>query len=122
MIEAEAAPKVRRGTRSDEYFKHLTNNCRLAALLQYLLPDRTLTGDLAAVVNHDDRAGLVCAITALCAAAGEFIAVGDMQDGWIILPPEGFVQPSFLEAFIANAKEETGETLRFARRYPSGCR
>jgi hypothetical protein len=43
------------------------------------------------VTNHDDRAALICALTALCVAAGDFTAVGD-ADGWIVPPPRRFVQ------------------------------
>jgi hypothetical protein len=46
---------------------------------------------LASVTNHDDRAGLICSMTALGVASGIFPAVGD-EDGWIILPPLAFVQ------------------------------
>ena len=31
---------------------------------------------------------MVCALTALCVAIGDFTAVGDNCDGWIILPPK----------------------------------
>ncbi|HSE92466.1 MAG TPA: hypothetical protein VLF19_04100, partial [Methylomirabilota bacterium] len=37
--------------------------------------------------DHDERAGLVCALAALCVAAGRFVAVGSPKDGWIALPP-----------------------------------
>ena len=33
------------------------------------------------VTNHDDRAALICALTALCVAAGDYTAVGDTDGG-----------------------------------------
>jgi hypothetical protein len=57
------------------------------------------------VRNHDDRAALVCAITALAIAAGDFTAVGD-ADGWIALPPRSFVQPWAWSDLESNAREE----------------
>ena len=75
--------------RSDTYYKRLTENgpCRLAGLLQRLIPGRQLTRPLTATRNHDERAAVICAATALAVAVGEYAAVGDNDDGWIILPP-----------------------------------
>jgi hypothetical protein len=73
--------------------------------LQHILPGRTVRGALEAVTNHDDRAALVCAITALCIAANNFTAVGD-DDGWIILPPWKFIRSWARKALEANESEE----------------
>lgn len=61
---------------------------RLRGLLASLLGGRAVAGrwDLR---NHEDIAALVCALTALCVAAGEFVAVGSERDGFIVLPPLG---------------------------------
>lgn len=64
-----------------------------------------MAGDLAAVTNHDDRAALVCALSALAVVAGDFVAVGD-DDGWIILPPRAFIQPAQWALLAANASEQ----------------
>ena len=73
--------------RSDQYFVHLARKGRLDRVLKELLPGRRPAQSLAAVRDHDERAALVCALTALCVVAGDFTAVGDDQNGWIILPP-----------------------------------
>jgi hypothetical protein len=54
------------------------------------------------ITNHDDRASLVCALTALCVAGGDYVAVGD-HDGWIILPPRRFIQDWAWRDLVANA-------------------
>lgn len=102
---------VRRGDRSDIYFQHATLTGLLARLFHRLLPGRKLQRDFASVTNHDDRAALVCAVTALCVAAGELTAVGD-DDGWIVLPPQAFIAPWARKLLRENAREERGEGLR----------
>jgi hypothetical protein len=74
--------------RSDCYFEHLTrtHGDRLTGLAASLLGGRRLRDPLQAFRNDDDRAAIVCAITALCVAARRYTAVGD-DNGYIILPP-----------------------------------
>ena len=74
--------------RSDRYFVHLANHQRFDWFLECLLNDRRWAHAPSEITNHDDRAAFVCALTALCVAVGEFTAVGDEDDGWIILPPK----------------------------------
>jgi len=86
----EAAEKGIRQQRSDRYYTALVADGTLERLLAHHLPGRRLAGALADVRNHDERAALVCAISALGVAAGDYVAVGD-ADGWIILPPQRFI-------------------------------
>ena len=78
---------LRPKTRSDRYYAYLANTGRLEGLLDKLLPGRCPSRPLNTITDHDDRAAMVCALTALSFAVGNFTAVGDSQDGWIILPP-----------------------------------
>lgn len=110
MIENPRELDARRGDRSDTFFRHLAGSRRLQALIDHLLPGRTLTGDLTAVVNHDDKAALVCALSALGVAAGDFVAVGD-DDGWIMLPPRAFIQPAQWALLEANASDQGAGSL-----------
>jgi hypothetical protein len=80
-----------RKNRSDKFFEVLNNDGTLLGLLSHLLPRRKIVRDLSEVKNHDDRASLICAISALGLAVGKYCAVGD-EDGWIILPPRAFIQ------------------------------
>lgn len=86
MIVVPKALVVRRGDRSDVFYEHLAGNGRLDEILAHLLPGRRASQRFEAVINHDDRAALVCALTALGLAAGKYAAVGD-ADGFVILPP-----------------------------------
>lgn len=64
-------------------------NRRLDEIIQTVLPGRQFT-TVAAMSGHEAVAALTCAITALVAAAGRCIAVGDPTDGYIVLPPMYF--------------------------------
>ncbi len=111
MIAAPESVAVRRGDRSDVYFDHLSNTGALVELLTALLPGRVTIPQFGTVRNHDDRAALVCALTALCAAAGQFTAVGDRADGWIILPPKRFIQDWAWDELRNNAQDLSGNHL-----------
>jgi hypothetical protein len=113
MIPEPAHLEARRGDRSDTFFQHLAATGILRALIEHCVPGRQLAQDLSSVVNHDDRAALVCAISALCVATSDFIAVGD-EDGWIILPPQRFIQSEQWSLLNMNAQDEEVGALHVA--------
>ena len=90
MLGDPAPHKGGRGSRSDRYYTALVAGGRLERLLNHHLPGRRLAAPLDSVRNHDDRAALVCAITALGIVGQDYCAAGDAQ-GWIILPPRAFI-------------------------------
>ncbi|MFU0507426.1 hypothetical protein [Pseudaminobacter sp. NGMCC 1.201702] len=110
MLPEPARVAARRGDRSDTFFQHLSATDVLHSFFEYCLPGRQLAHDLNTIVNHDDRAAFVCALTALCVAIGDFVAIGD-DDGWIILPPCRFIQPEQWMLLCANAEEEMPGSL-----------
>jgi hypothetical protein len=110
LLAEPAAVAARRADRSDTFYRALVAHGALTGLLAHLLPGRSLDLPLAGVTNHDDRAALVCALTALCVSAGDFTAVGD-ADGWIILPPRRCVQNWAWADLVANAREERPGSL-----------
>lgn len=85
------------GARSDIYFENLLGpdfirakipkENRLVALLRNLLPGRVVNDTLASVTDHEERAAIACAVTALCVAVRQYVAVGDRRNGYIVLPP-----------------------------------
>ena len=100
--------------RSDRYFIHLAKNQCFEKLVQKLIGNRMWSQPLLEVVNHDDRAALVCAFTALCVATDEFTAVGDKKDGWIILPPRWMFADWAWTATLETASlDESGKLLSF---------
>jgi len=99
LIEAPLSLKVRRGDRSDTFYDHLA---RSGGLLK--LPGRRPDKPFRAVVNHDDRAAVVCALTALCVVAGDYTVVGN-EDGWIVLPPPSLIQSWAWKKLNENAQE-----------------
>lgn len=104
LIEEPRDLQARRGNRSDIFYVHLVQSGGLFALLHYVLLGRRSVIALEAISNHDDRAAVVCALTALCVAAGNYSAVGD-DNGWIILPPPSFVRSWAWPILLANAEE-----------------
>ena len=115
MIEDPASLSARRVDRSDTFFRHVAERGLLHRLVEHCLPGRSMASHPSTVTNHDDRAALVCALTALCVAAGNYSAVGD-DDGWIILPPASFMQGWALNLLRANADDEPGSTLHLGSR------
>src|SRR5271165_419801 len=114
LLADPSTVKVRRGNRSDVFFQHLSTSGKLQELMGYLLPDRTIDLDLTSVVNHDERAALVCAFTALCVAADDFVAVGN-GDGWIVLPPRGAIQGWAMSDLKTNAETEQPGCMYMSR-------
>jgi hypothetical protein len=92
LIKSPERLSAKRGNRSDRFFAHACNEGLINKLLSCLLPGRQVKLHPSAITNHDERAALICALTALCVVRGTFVAVGD-DDGRIILPPPDFVQP-----------------------------
>jgi hypothetical protein len=90
LIENPKSLGVQRGNRSDRFYLDLVRSGGFSKLAEHLLPGRRFVTDMASIGNHDDRAAVVCALTALCVAVGEYTAVGD-GDGWIILPPRDLI-------------------------------
>lgn len=90
LLPDPAGLKARRRSSSDVFYEALSLSGALSRLLERLLPGRAASFDFADFRNHDDRAAIVCAVTSLCVAAGDYTAVGD-NDGWIVLPPYDLV-------------------------------
>ncbi len=113
MIKGPARLAARRGDRSDTFFRHLATEGILRSLVEHCLPGRRLAQDFTSVVNHDDRAALICTLSALCVATGDFVAIDD-DDGWIIRRPPRFIQPAQWALLKFNADEEQSAALHIA--------
>jgi len=112
MIDVPSTLAARRHNRSDLFFLRCCERGTFDRLLGHLLPRRSLVRRPTALIDHDERAAFVCALTALCVAADDYTAVGD-HDGWIILPPYALLQPWAQEDLEANAAAEAGATALF---------
>lgn len=110
MIERPSALTAVRGNRSDIYYQHLAESSAIHRLMKHYLPDRHLASHPQVVSNHDDRVAFVCALSALCIAKNDYVAVGD-DDGWIILPPKQFIRPWALELLDLNNSKEKRAAL-----------
>ncbi len=58
---------------------------RLSAEVQWLR--KPFWGLVAANSQHDERAALICAITAACVLLGRYVAVGEALGGYFFMPP-----------------------------------
>jgi hypothetical protein len=90
LLEAADTGRVGSAARSDLYYARAVAGARggrLGGLIRALLPGRRVVPPLAGFANHDDRAAVVCAVTALCIALGRYVAVGDATHGFVMLPP-----------------------------------
>lgn len=105
LIQEPENLAANRGSRSDKFYCHLAKAGGLLALLKHLLSDRRLTTSFDTVTHHDDRAAVVCALTALCVAANDYTVVGDDKDGWIVLPPRSCIQPWAWKLLSQNAEQ-----------------
>jgi hypothetical protein len=105
MIDEPSALAARRHNRSDLFFVRGCERQGFDLLIDHLLPGRRMAHIPDTLTDHDERAAFVCALTALCVAAGDYTAVGD-HDGWIILPPYPLLQPWAREDLEANASDE----------------
>ena len=85
VADQYAHSKVPRGKKSDKFWEKAIEMGVLQCLVQ------TLTGfkpdGLESITNHDHRAAFICALAALCVAKDQYVAVGDPEDGHIVLPP-----------------------------------
>ena len=72
---------------SDVFWRRLLESGALEALFERLLPHRRAIPELRHVTDHEERAGIVCVLTALSVARSSFVSVGDPLCGDIILPP-----------------------------------
>lgn len=110
LIAEPEALAATRANRSDRFYRHLAQAGVLDAVLAHILPGRTAPA-FDAVTDHDERAALVCALTALGVAAGDYAAVGDAQ-GWIVLPSPALIQPWAHAQLAANEARCGGGVAR----------
>jgi len=111
MLADPSAVQAVRGNRSDTYYQFLAQSGGLQSLVEHLLPGRVPDQSFASVTDHDDRAGLICALTALSVAKCDYSAVGD-ENGWIILPPRKLIADWAWMLLTDNDAEESGNCLR----------
>ncbi len=89
LIDESNLPVLARNA-TDRYWELLVRSGRLETFIHAILPGRRPRQPLDTVTNHDHRASLVCALTALCVSSDRHVAAGDAEDGDIMLPPDEF--------------------------------
>ncbi len=87
----------------------------LMRLIESLAPGRRLETPLEAVVDHDHRAALLCALAVLCAHQRRYVLSGDPVDGDIILPPHEFWGPGSEESSAPWAETALRNSVKAVR-------
>lgn len=82
----EAMPALKRGQKFDWLYDQWVQQ-KLVARLPLPSDAKHLPMWFARTSDHEERAALVCALTALLVAHGTFTAIGDESGGWFFLPP-----------------------------------
>jgi hypothetical protein len=72
---------------SDLFWEAAVREGYLERLLNLLVPGVVHQQPFADVIDHDHRAALACALSALAVCRGRYVACGDPLDGDIVLPP-----------------------------------
>lgn len=90
--------------------RHIPDENRFEELISRLLPNRSIESTTGNVTDHEHRAAVICALTALCVAKRDYVGIGDSRNGYIILPPsvevsKAGLQPWAMSMIRANAKE-----------------
>lgn len=74
--------------RSDWLYEELVELGMMRKLLGRLtLNEQSVADVFEQATRHDERAALICLLTAMFAVRGDVIVVGDVQGGWFWLPP-----------------------------------
>jgi hypothetical protein len=114
-----------RGRKFDALFEAAQTREILTRLLDCIgWADAKLRRALVENTQHDERAALICAVTAVCVWRGRYTAVGDRGGGWFFLPPWSFWE-GWAQRGIENADVEVwcdGVVKRGAEDTPHGCR
>lgn len=80
------APKLKRGKKFDWLFnKSLGTWDRLRGLVEWECAK--LWEALETNADHEERAALICVLTAVCVLRGKYVAVGEPEGGYFFLPP-----------------------------------
>ena len=82
-------PLLKRGGKFDWLYEAWVTTDRLRVLFSglELAPYERLREALVANQHHDERAALVCLMTAACVYAGRYTAIGEAHGGYFFMPP-----------------------------------
>lgn len=119
LVRESLLPSLKRDA-SDKYWNVLVEKSNvLERLINRLLPNRSLENPLLSCRDHEHRASLVCSLTALSVATGEYVGVGDPMDGDIMLPSPvswGASLSSSGKSWMASVLRDNIQSVRLNRR------
>jgi predicted RNase H-like nuclease len=84
-------PKLRRGHKFDWLYDQWCRSGLFAKVAEFLgFDDGVFAHTCQMNLHHEQRAALICLLTAASVARGRFVAVGEPEGGYIFLPPFTF--------------------------------
>lgn len=121
VIDAAAAG---RGDKTDTFFSLCNTTGAFQALQQQLgWADAAFWNAFPTTTDHDELAALVCAVTAICAQVGKYVAVGDAQGGYFFMPPwslwQRWAKQALLHGWQAQGIHGIVDVWIDGTRYPS---
>ena len=122
---AEVPPD--RGEKFDYLWDTAVANGSLQQAVLHVAPQNrahqiTFRNQIDNIADHDHRAAFICALTAMCIARNQYVAVGDPNHGQIILPPhdvwpiDGGFQMPWAESAL---RRSIVQVRRGIRQYPN---
>ena len=106
VSEASFAQPLKRGDKFDWLYETWRTQHGPEALQRVVEWRRPVFWDAVSTnEQHDERAALVCAMTAICVLRGCYVAVGDEQGGYFFLPPWQLWQAWARDCLDTNRKD-----------------
>lgn len=99
-------------SKSDWLYEQVTDAGMFRRLLSGL-DLSVLAKQFEAALRHDERAALICLLTAAFAFRGQAVVVGDPDGGWFWLPPKRYWDPWASDGLERNL------TPKFLQRFPN---
>ncbi len=100
---------IRRECKSDALWYECLREGKLAEAFRVILGRVPEDDLLANTRDHDERAAVICALTAAAGGLGKCVAVGDCEKGYIFLPPRELWEDWALETLDRNYSAIRGE-------------
>jgi hypothetical protein len=109
MLDGDEIDKAKpdRGAKTDTFFSLCTHGVFQALQRHLGWEDSDFWTEFPITIHHDERAALVCAVTAVCAYKGRYVAVGDVSGGYFFLPPWPLWKPWAIRA-LDDARQAPG--------------
>lgn len=105
LVAPAALPLATRTKKSDRYFEYLVEQ------RGGVIGGVTLAPELRLIKNHDQRMAVVCALIAAWYILGQYTAVGNVVEGYFVMPPLTSWHPKWARELSISLAREPNATL-----------